>query len=147
MHRTTVALAAVLAATGLASAQINTGPIGGNPIGSDPIGADAGSTGGGPAGTAGGGIAGTGTVGVPDGRGTGARIGSPMLTPPSHVRGYVARQSGPSVTTTRPVVIGQPVPGAVDLYEVPNSSYRYGVVDGRRVIVEPGSRRVVDVVE
>lgn len=143
MHRTTVALATLLAATAVAAAQTGTAPIGGGPIGSDPIGADEGGIGSGAPGR----IVGSGPVGVPADADTGARVGSAITKPPSRVRGYVSRQSGPSVTTVRPVVIGQPVPGAVDLYQVPNSSYRYGVVDGRRVIVEPGSRRVIDVVE
>ena len=146
MHRTTVALAAVLATTGLAAAQTSLAPIGGGPIGSDPIGLDEGGTGSGSL-PAPGRIVGSGPVGGPDDSATGARIGAAITKAPSRVRGYVSRQSGPSVTTTRPVVIGQPVPGAVDLYAVPNSSYRYGVVDGRRVIVEPGSRRVIDVVD
>jgi hypothetical protein len=146
MHRTTLALATLLAATAIASAQTSTAPIGGAPIGSDPIGADEGSIGSGAL-VAPGRVVGSGRVGVPADADTGARIGAAITKPPSRVRGYVSRQRGPSVTTTRPVVIGQPVPGAVDLYQVPNSSYRYGVVDGRRVIVEPGSRRVIDVVD
>lgn len=151
MHRTTAALAALLATAGLAAAQTNTGPIGGDPIGgvpigSNPIGAPTGTGSDAPIGASPG-VAGRGSLGVPAGATTGARVAAPMLSPPSRVRGYVSRQGGPSATLTRPLVIGQPVPAGVELQAIPNSSYRYGLVDGRRAIIEPGSRRVVDVVD
>lgn len=151
MHRAAATLAAVLASAGLAAAQTATAPIGADPIGSDPIGAaPIGSAApvatGGPVSTTRG-VAGAGPVGAPDTGDTGARVGASMRTPPSRVRGYVARQRGPSVTLTRPLVVGQPLPDTVDLRAVPNSDYGYALVDGRRVIVEPGTRRVVEVVE
>lgn len=150
MHRTTAALAVFLATTALAAAQTNTGPIGGDPIGgvpigSNPIGAPA-TSGEAPVGTSPG-VAGSGGLGVGAGAATGARVDAPMRSPPSRVRGYVSRQSGPSATLTRPLVIGQPLPAGVDLRAIPNSSYRYGLVDGRRAIIEPGSRRVIEVIE
>lgn len=151
MQRTTAALAALLTATGLAAAQTNTGPIGGAPIGgvpigSNPIGAPTGTGGDAPVGAAPG-VAGTGGLGVPSRATSGARVDAPMRSPPSRVRGYVSRQRGPSATLTRPLVVGQPLPDGVELQTIPNSSYRYGLVDGRRAIVEPGSRRVIEVIE
>lgn len=156
MNRTTLALAALLATTGLAAAQTTDNPfapaeatqdpfapgaIGGSAIGSAPIGANS-AIGDDPIGTAAGGTASaTGDAEV------GAMVGSAMAPAPSRVRGYVAGQRGPSVTLSRPVVVGQPLPNSIELREVPASGYRYAVVDGRRVIVEPGSRRVVEVVD
>lgn len=151
MHRLAATFAAVLASTGVALAQtatapIGTQPIGGAPIGAAPIGSAGAPTPGGPVSTTRG-IAGAGPVGGAEPSDTGARVGSSMRTPPSRVRGYVARQRGPSVTLTRPVVIGQPLPESVGLRAVPNSDYGYALVDGRRVIVEPETRRVVEVVD
>lgn len=152
MHRLAATLAAVLASAGLAAAQTATGPIGADPIGSDPIGAaPIGSAtpsagGGAPASTTRG-VAGVGPVGGPKASDTGARIESSMRPPPSRVRGYVSRQKGPSVTLTRPLVVGQPLPDSVGLRAVPNSGYGYALVDGRRVIVEPETRRVIEVVD
>ncbi|TGQ12316.1 MULTISPECIES: DUF1236 domain-containing protein [unclassified Mesorhizobium] len=43
--------------------------------------------------------------------------------------------------------IGSTVPDTVELHEVPNVKYRYVVVDNRTVIVDPGTRKIVKVIE
>ncbi|TGS16122.1 DUF1236 domain-containing protein [Mesorhizobium sp. M2E.F.Ca.ET.209.01.1.1] len=43
--------------------------------------------------------------------------------------------------------IGSTVPDTVELHEVPNVKYRYVVVDNRTVIVDPGTRKIVKVLE
>ncbi|TPJ54992.1 DUF1236 domain-containing protein [Mesorhizobium sp. B2-7-1] len=43
--------------------------------------------------------------------------------------------------------IGSTLPDTVDLQEVPNVKYRYVVVDNRTVIVDPGTRKIVKVLD
>lgn len=46
------------------------------------------------------------------------------------------------------VVVGRPLPAEVELREVPRvPRYRAAIVGGRTVLVEPGTRRVVRVIE
>jgi hypothetical protein len=46
------------------------------------------------------------------------------------------------------VVVGEPLPPTVVLRPVPNyTEYRYAVVNDRRVIVEPRTRRVVKIID
>jgi hypothetical protein len=53
----------------------------------------------------------------------------------------------PSVVVER-VVVGEPLPPTVQLRVVPNHrEYRYAVVNDRRVIVEPRTRRVVRILD
>ena len=43
--------------------------------------------------------------------------------------------------------IGSTLPDTVELHEVPNVKYRYVVVDNRTVIVDPGTRKIIKVIE
>ncbi|MBZ9986633.1 DUF1236 domain-containing protein [Mesorhizobium sp. BH1-1-5] len=43
--------------------------------------------------------------------------------------------------------IGSTLPDTVELHEVPNVKYRYVVVDNRTVIVDPGTRKIVKVLD
>ena len=46
------------------------------------------------------------------------------------------------------VVVGEPLPATVELRTVPShTEYRYAVVNDRRVIVEPRTRRVVKIID
>jgi len=46
------------------------------------------------------------------------------------------------------VVVGEPLPPTVELRTVPrHAEYRYAVVNDRRVIVEPRTRRVVRILD
>lgn len=67
-------------------------------------------------------------------------------------RTYVVQQKTPSYTYTQPVVIGAELPEqGVTYYEVPAqygaSQYRYTVVNNRTVLVDPRTRRVIQIVE
>jgi uncharacterized protein DUF1236 len=67
-------------------------------------------------------------------------------------RTYVVEQRTPSYTYAQPVVIGAELPAdGVTYYEVPAqygvSQYRYTVVNNRTVLVDPRTRRVVQIVE
>ena len=66
------------------------------------------------------------------------------------IREYVQKQ--PLASVQLPGVelnIGSTVPDTVELHplDVPDVSYRYVVVDGRTVLVEPETRRIVHVIQ
>lgn len=88
-----------------------------------------------------------GPVGAVVGGAVGATVGA-AAEPPVEVRTYVAKERRASVRLEREVVVGEPLPPNVVLYEIPNThEYEYSVVNDRRVIVEPRSRKVVYIVE
>ncbi|ABD05424.1 Protein of unknown function DUF1236 [Rhodopseudomonas palustris HaA2] len=68
-------------------------------------------------------------------------------------RSYVVEQRRPSYTYRDEVRVGAVLPDdGVTYYEVPdrfNSAreYRYTVVNGRTVLVEPGTRRIVEIID
>jgi hypothetical protein len=67
-------------------------------------------------------------------------------------REYVIRERVPTFTVPDRVVVGGVLPEAgITYYDVPQTyaatPYRYTVVNGQTVLVEPRSRRIVQVVE
>lgn len=66
------------------------------------------------------------------------------------VREYVIRE-GRSVHVDDDVVVGYALPEQVDVYEIQDIPtgyyYRYAVVNDRPVIVEPQTRRVIEVLD
>ena len=67
-------------------------------------------------------------------------------------REYIVRERVPNYTIPDRVIVGGVLPEAgVTYYDVPQTfgatPYRYTVVNGRTVLVEPRSRRIVQVVE
>jgi hypothetical protein len=67
-------------------------------------------------------------------------------------REYIIRERVPNYTVPDRVIVGGVLPETgVTYYDVPQSfgvtPYRYTVVNGRTVLVEPRSRRIVQVVE
>jgi hypothetical protein len=67
-------------------------------------------------------------------------------------REYIVRERVPNYTVPDRVVVGSVLPEVgVTYYDVPQTfgvtPYRYTVVNGRTVLVEPRSRRIVQVVE
>jgi Protein of unknown function (DUF1236) len=67
-------------------------------------------------------------------------------------REYVIREHRPSFWYRGDVRVGELLPGGVTLYAVPREyrvrpGYRYAVVNDHAVIVEPRSRRVVEIIE
>lgn len=103
------------------------------------------------AGMAGGATAGA-IIGGPIGAGVGAvvggALGGALVPPPPEVVTYVQQQPAPpSVVVQERVVVGKPIPSTVVLTPVPdNPRYAYAVVNSQRVIVEPQSRTVVQVI-
>jgi len=112
-------------------------------------GADAGSSVLGPVGGAVGGIVG-GVVGGVAGT-AGAIIEGLTPDQSTRVRRYVVEERRPSVRVTERVVVGEDLPSNVELYAFPSdygvTQYRYTVVNERRVLVDPRSRRIVEVFE
>jgi len=67
---------------------------------------------------------------------------------PGEVRTYVLQQFVPSVVYDGDNVIGQALPDTVDLHAVDGyGDYAYAVVNERRVIVNPQTRAVIQVLE
>jgi hypothetical protein len=67
-------------------------------------------------------------------------------------REYIVRERVPTYTIPDRVVVGGVLPEAgITYYDVPqtygSTPYRYTVVNGQTVLVEPRSRRIVQVVE
>lgn len=90
-------------------------------------------------------------VGGPVGGAVGGTVGAAVGTAvdiPAAVISAVTGLPGPSVVVKERVVVGEPLPEYVELRPVPShTEYRYAVVNDRRVIVEPRTRRVIRVIE
>lgn len=103
-------------------------------------------------GAAGGAVTGAivgGPVGAAVGGIVGAVAGTAIDPPPAEVVTYVEQQPVPAtpVMVEQEIVVGKPVPEAVVLTTVPDApQYSYAVVNEQRVIVDPKTRVVVQVV-
>ncbi|MDR7147630.1 DUF1236 domain-containing protein [Rhizobium sp. BE258] len=103
-------------------------------------------------GAAGGAVTGAivgGPVGAAVGGVAGAVVGTVIDPPPQKVVTYVREAPAPSATVVvkERVVVGQPLPETVVVTPVPeNPKYAYAVVNDERVIVEPTSRKVIQVI-
>ncbi|WP_460451359.1 DUF1236 domain-containing protein [Alsobacter sp. SYSU BS001988] len=94
-----------------------------------------------------------GPIGAAVGGVTGAIVGGTLSQSDStRVHQYVVQQRRPSVTYREKVVVGEPLPQTVELYPVPadvgvQTQYRYSVINDRTVLVDPQTRRIVQVIE
>jgi len=90
-----------------------------------------------------------GDIGGPIGAMVGGTVGAAVgagLEIPNAVINSVPR--GHSVVVEERVVVGEPLPPTVELRPVPqHTEYRYAVVNDRRVIVEPRTRKVVRILD
>ena len=85
---------------------------------------------------------------VVGGGGGGGTVGVAVEAPPPPVVTYVEREDIPSVTVEEHVVVGQPLPAAVELHTIPKyKKYSYAIVNDQRVIVDPGTRKVIKIIE
>ena len=89
------------------------------------------------------------TVGIVRGGGDAAEIAADQR---SAFREYIIRERVPNYTIPDRVVVGGVLPETgVTTYDVPQTfavtPYRYTVVNGQTVLVEPRTRRIVQVVE
>jgi hypothetical protein len=94
---------------------------------------------------AGGAVAGP--VGAMVGGTVGAAVGAGLEIPNAVITSIDAERA-PSVVVHERVVVGEPLPPTVELRPVPHyTEYRYAVVNDRRVIVDPHTRRVIKIIE
>jgi hypothetical protein len=67
------------------------------------------------------------------------------------IRTYVQKEKKPSVKIQEQVSVGTTLPGTTQLYTFPDDvgvkNYRYSIINDRTVIVDPSSRRVIQVIE
>ncbi|MBB4482026.1 DUF1236 domain-containing protein [Rhizobium etli] len=67
---------------------------------------------------------------------------------PGEVRTYVMEQKTPSVVYDGEITVGATLPDTVEIHTVPNvDGYGYTVINERRVIVEPKTHRVIQILE
>jgi hypothetical protein len=117
----------------------------------NPQGAQGGAAAGATTGAVGGAIVG-GPVGAVVGGVGGAVVGGIVGDQTPRFRQYVVTQHRPSYAYEEPVVVGATLPRkGVSYYAVPReygaSRYRYTVVNDRIVLVEPRTRRIVQVID
>ena len=104
-------------------------------------------------GAAGGAVTGAivgGPVGAAVGGVVGAIAGTAVAPPPAPVVTYVRQQPMPAeaVVIEQPIVVGKPIPQTVVLTPVAEDpTYAYAVVNNQRVIVDPQTHVVVQVVD
>ena len=124
-----------------AFAQSNSGAAGGAASGAA-TGAVGGAIVGGPVGAVVGGVGGA--VG-------GAIVGGIAADQRTEFRTYVTQQKVPSVAYREKVVVGATLPETVTYREVPakygKTEYRYTVVNDQTVLVEPKTRKIVQIIE
>jgi uncharacterized protein YcfJ len=134
-----IATLAVVPAT--AFSQSNQGAAGGAASGAA-TGAVGGAIVGGPAGAA---------VGAVGGAAAGAVVGGIAADQRTEFRTYVKEQKVPSVAYREKVVVGATLPETVTYREVParygKTEYRYTVVNDQTVLVEPKTRKIVQIIE
>lgn len=142
MIKKLVVIAALAAVPVTAFAQSNSGAAGGA-AGGAATGAVGGAIVGGPAGAA---------AGAVGGAAAGALVGGIAADKRTEFRTYVEEQNMPSVTVREKVVVGATLPTTVTTYrEVPakygKTEYRYTVVNDKTVLVEPKTRKIVQIIE
>jgi hypothetical protein len=86
-----------------------------------------------------------GPIGAMVGGTVGAAVGAAVEIPNAVITGLPRERS---VVVQERVVVGEPLPTTVELRPVPQyTEYRYAVVNDRRVIVDPRTRRVVKIID
>lgn len=94
-----------------------------------------------------------GPIGAVVGGVIGAAAGGTLAAPQAaQVQQYVVTQQTPSMRVQERVVVGGALPQQVELYAVPaemgvRTTYPYSVVNDHTVLVDPQTRRVVQVIE
>jgi hypothetical protein len=79
---------------------------------------------------------------------SGGTVGVAVEAPPPPVVTYVERGDIPSVAVEEHMVVGQPLPATVELHTIPKyKKYSYAIVNDQRVIVDPGTRNVIKIID
>ena len=83
--------------------------------------------------------------------GIGAAVADQVIVTPEQrtvIREYVHKHPLASINLLGVELnVGSTLPDTVELREVPDTQYRYTVVGDHTVLVDPGTRRVVEVIE
>ncbi|MGO4675469.1 DUF1236 domain-containing protein [Bosea sp. 2YAB26] len=141
MIKNLVLIAALAVVPVTAFAQSNSGAAAGAATGAG-AGAVGGAIVGGPAGAA---------VGAVGGAAAGAIVGGIAADQRTEFRTYVTQQKVPSVAYREKVVVGATLPDTVTYREVParygKTEYRYTVINDQTVLVEPKTRKIVQIIE
>jgi Protein of unknown function (DUF1236) len=88
-----------------------------------------------------------GPVGEIVGGTVGAAVGAAVEIPNAVITS-VEGVRAPSVVIEEPIVVGEPLPAAVEVRPVPGyTDYRYAMVNNQRLIVDSRTRRVIRVIE
>ncbi|AWI60298.1 DUF1236 domain-containing protein [Sinorhizobium fredii] len=67
---------------------------------------------------------------------------------PGEVRTYVLEQQTPSVVYEGEIVVGQPLPETVEILTIPDQpDFAYAIVNEKRVIINPKTHTVVEVLQ
>ncbi|MBY5783860.1 DUF1236 domain-containing protein [Rhizobium leguminosarum bv. viciae] len=67
---------------------------------------------------------------------------------PGEVKTYVEKQETPSVTFEGDVTVGTALPDTVEIHTIPDQpDYGYVVVNKKRVLVNPKTRTVIEVIK
>ncbi|MDE4552071.1 DUF1236 domain-containing protein [Sinorhizobium meliloti] len=67
---------------------------------------------------------------------------------PGEVRTYVMEQNTPSIAYEGEIVVGQPIPETVEIYTIPDQpDFAYAIVNDKRVVVNPKTHTVVEVLQ
>ncbi|MER9136399.1 DUF1236 domain-containing protein [Mesorhizobium sp. M0830] len=83
--------------------------------------------------------------------GIGAAAAEDIILQPEQetvIREYVKKQ--PLASVKLPGVelnVGTALPETVELHEVPNVKYRYTVIDNRTVVVDPGTHKIIKIID
>ncbi|MER9298548.1 DUF1236 domain-containing protein [Mesorhizobium sp. M0621] len=83
--------------------------------------------------------------------GVGAAAAEDIIIQPEQetvIREYVKKQPLASVKVPGVELnIGTALPDTVELHEVPNVKYRYTVIDNRTVVVDPGTHKIIKIID
>jgi hypothetical protein len=89
-----------------------------------------------------------GPVGEIVGGTVGAAVGAAVEIPNAVITSVQGVREPPVVAIEEPIVVGEPLPAAVEVRPVPGyTDYRYAVVNNERVIVDARTRRVIRVIQ
>jgi hypothetical protein len=76
-----------------------------------------------------------------------ARAQTTTVVVPGEVKTYVEKQVTPSVTFEGDVAVGTALPDTVEIHTIPDQpDYGYVVVNKKRVLVNPKTRTVIEVI-
>ncbi|PDT30774.1 hypothetical protein CO660_05365 [Rhizobium sp. L9] len=78
----------------------------------------------------------------------GAAVAQTTVVVPGEVKTYVMKQETPSVTFEGDVAVGTALPDTVEIHTIPDQpDYGYVVVNKKRVLVNPKTRTVIEVIQ